>query len=340
MEFVEKYSDALTPYGKARVALVFHRLGDQGKADSYLDRALDGSRTDKITGVFWVPEKISWLWYNDSVEKHAFFIKTLLELRPKDSRIAGMVQWLLFNRKGNEWKSTRASAAAVYSLLDVLKVRGAIDEGDTYRIQWGGSEKTVQVDPLQWLAKPIRFSHLGTEISAKDGQALIDKKGPGIAFASMTWIYSTEQLAKASSSGLMDLQRSFFRRVKEGGNSVLKPIRSGDVVNVGDEIEVQLKISTKSQFEYVHLKDPKAAGMEADTLLSGWKWDQLSRYEEPRDSLTNFFMSWVPHGEYLLRYKLRPTTPGKYRIGPAVLQSMYAPEMTAYSDGFQILVEP
>ena len=30
-----------------------------------------------------------------------------------DPRIPGLVQWLLFNRQGNEWKSTKASAAAI-----------------------------------------------------------------------------------------------------------------------------------------------------------------------------------------------------------------------------------
>jgi uncharacterized protein YfaS (alpha-2-macroglobulin family) len=108
---------------------------------------------------------------------------------------------------------------------------------------------------------------------------------------------------------------------------------------VGEQIEVQIKINTRSQFEYMHLKDVKAAGFEAETLLSGWKYDPLWFYEEPRDSLTNFFIDWLPHGEYILRYRLRPTKPGIYRIGAATLQSMYAPEMTAHSSGFIIKVE-
>ena len=147
-------------------------------------------------------------------------------------------------------------------------------------------------------------------------------------------MYSTDQVPQASEPGMLELSRAFYRRVKEGEDYHLKPLASGDTVNVGDEIEVQLKINTRSQFEYVHLKDPKAAGFEAETLLSGWKYDPLWFYEEPRDSLTNFFMSWVPHGEYILRYRLRPTKPGTYRVGAATLQPMYAPEMSAHSDGF------
>ena len=36
--------------------------------------------------------------------------------------------------------------------------------------------------------------------------------------------------------------------------------------------------------------------------------------------------------------RLRPTKPGTYRIGAATLQPMYAPEMSAHSDGFIIKV--
>jgi hypothetical protein len=250
-----------------------------------------------------------------------------------------MVQWLLFNRKGNEWKSTKASAAAIFSLLDVLRSRGALKQGDKFAVSWGDSKEAAAVQPFDWLEKPLRWTKYGAEVGAKSGTATISKEGPGLGFASLTWIYTSDQLAKASAPGMINVERKFFLRKKKGDEYHLTPIAAGDTVKVGDQIEVQLKINTRSQFEYVHLKDPKIAGFEAEELLSGWKWDQLGRYEEPRDSLTNFFISWLPHGEYVLRYRLKPTSAGKYRLGAAVLQSMYAPEMSAHSDGFTLNVE-
>jgi len=340
-DYADKHTDALTPFGRGYAAYVYWRLGEKAKADLYLARALDGVRTDPIAGTYWAPEKISWLWYNDTVEKHAFFLRTLLTMKPKDPRIPGMVQWLLFNRKGNEWKSTKASAAAIYSLLDVLKSRGALDKGDSFQITWGGTEtEALRVEPFDWLAKPVRMSFTGAEIRESHGKAVIDKTGPGFAFASLTWIYSTDKPPKASGPGMMEVERTYFRRDKNGDGYKLFPLKAGDAVAVGDQIEVRLTVKTRSQFEYVHLKDPRGAGFEGEELRSGWKWDLLSRYEEPRDSLTNFFIDWLPHGEYKLAYRVRPTTPGTYRIGAAVLQSMYAPEMTAHSDGMILKVRP
>lgn len=339
VDYADKHAAAMTPFGKAYAAYVYWRLGEKDKGDLYLSRALDGARQDPIAGVYWTPEKISWLWYNDTVEKHAFFLRTLLALKPHDPRVPGLVQWLLFNRKGNEWKSTKASAAAIYSLLDVLKSRGALDKGDSFLVSWGGRKETAKVEPYDWLEAPLRYTKGPEALGPSDGTATIAKQGPGLAFASLTWIYTTDRPVKASADGMMNLTRRFFLREKAGDGYKLKPLSSGDTVSVGDQIEVHLTVNTRSQFEYVHLKDPKLAGFEAEELTSGWKWDLLSRYEEPRDSLTNFFMDHVPHGEYVLKYRLRPTIAGRFRLGAAVLQSMYAPEFTAHSDSFSLSVK-
>ncbi|MFH1313224.1 MAG: alpha-2-macroglobulin family protein [Candidatus Eisenbacteria bacterium] len=336
--FLDRYIYAMTPFGKAYLAYTHLRLGNKARAGELLDMAMDGAREDPVAGVYWAPEKYSWVWYSDTVEKHAFMLRTLQELRPEDERIPGMVRWLLFSRKGTVWKSTKASVAAVYALLDHLNQRGALASDETFIARWGEKTHSVVVKADDWLDEPIRWQETGFEVTPEMSSATVEKEGPGIAFASLTWTYSTDELPEASQPGMLELGRKFYRRVKEGDAYHLKPIESGGEVAVGDEVEVQLKINTRSQFEYMHLKDLKAAGFEAETLLSGWKHDALGFYEEPRHSLTNFFISWLPHGEYILRYRLRPTKPGVYRIGAATLQSMYSPEMTAHSAGFVIKV--
>ena len=339
VQFLEKNIHALTQFGKAYLAYTYSHLGDAKRANEVLDMALDGSREDPIAGVYWTPEKYSWVWYSDTLEMHAFLLRTLEALRPEDKRIDGMVQWLLFNRKGTVWKSTKASVAAVYALLDTMDKKGSLVADENFKIEWGQTTDAVTVAADDWLEKPLRWQKQGFEISSAFQSATVKKDGPGVSFASLNWTYSTDEIPQASQAGMLELARAFYQRVKEGDDYHLKPLSSGGTVKVGDEIEVQLKVNTHAQFEYLHLKDPKAAGFEAETLLSGWKYDPLSFYEEPRDSLTNFFMSWLPHGEYILRTRLRPTKAGTYRIGAATLQPMYAPEMSAHSDGFVINVE-
>jgi len=330
----------MRPLPKAYVAYTHFRLGNETRAQEILDMALDGAREDPIVGVYWAPEKYSWVWYSDTVEKHAFFLRALQDMRPDDERLPGLVKWLLFNRKGNVWKSTKASAAAVYALLDYMRQRGALSGDEIFKVGWGGETYSAVVEADEWLEEPLRWEERGFEIGDDGLSASVEKDGPGTAFASLTWIYSTDQVPEASGEGLLQLDRRFYRRVKEGDEYHLKPISSGGGVAVGDQVEVHLKINSRSRFEYMHLKDMKASGFEAERLLSGWRYDPLGFYEEPRNSLTNFFLSRLPYGEYILRYRLRPTKPGVYRIGAATLQSMYAPEMTAHSAGFVIRVIP
>jgi uncharacterized protein YfaS (alpha-2-macroglobulin family) len=161
-----------------------------------------------------------------------------------------------------------------------------------------------------------------------------------MAFASATWHFSTEKMPDKGEGDLFAVERSYFRRVKSGDEVVLKPLAEGAALAVGDEIEVQLSIRARHPAEYVHLRDPRPSGCEPVTLVSGYKWDLgLVRYEEIRDSGTNFFMEWLPQGEYTLRHRLRCAMAGTFKAAPATLQSMYAPEFAAYSAGHLITIQ-
>jgi hypothetical protein len=96
--------------------------------------------------------------------------------------------------------------------------------------------------------------------------------------------------------------------VKVGSEVTLVPIAGSATIAVGDEVEVQLSLRAKAAAEYVHLRDPRPAGLEPDRPESGWKWDLgVSRYEETRDSGANFFFENLPAGEYTAR--LRANSP-------------------------------
>ena len=139
---------------------------------------------------------------------------------------------------------------------------------------------------------------------------------------------------------LFGVERSYFLRTKRGDEVVLKPLAEGVPLAVGDEVEVHLSIRARHQAEYVHLRDPRPSGCEPVTLTSGYKWDLgIIRYEEIRDSGTNFFVEWLPQGEYTLKHRLRCAMAGTFKAAPATLQSMYAPEFAAYSAGHVLTIE-
>ncbi len=87
------------------------------------------------------------------------------------------------------------------------------------------------------------------------------------------------------------------RRARPAGEVVLEPLAPGAPLAVGDEVEVHLTLTSRVAAEYVHLRDPRPAGLEPDRSESGWRWDLgVVRYEESRDSGANFFFETLPAG--------------------------------------------
>ncbi|MFA6091855.1 MAG: alpha-2-macroglobulin family protein [Elusimicrobiota bacterium] len=338
LESAVRRPEALSRLGCAQAARAYAHLGEPAKSRVFLDRAMQGLVEDPVTGASWQPEKSSWRWYQDTVETHAFMLRTLQALLPEDPRISGLVRRLLFSRTGSRWRSTKDSAAAVYALLEYFQARGALEKGDDYSVKWGSLSERIQVKPEEALSKPLRWSR-GTAVVPELRTPQLRKSGSGTAFASLTHVYSTDAAVEASSSGLLEVRRGYYRRMKEGVGWRLVPLKPAESVHVGDEIEVRLELSARGDLEYAHLRDPRPAGFESSDLLSGWKWDGIERYEEPRDSAMEFFLPRLPRGEYTLSYRVRPTTPGSYHAGPAVLQSLYAPEFGAHSSDFRLTVE-
>jgi uncharacterized protein YfaS (alpha-2-macroglobulin family) len=64
----------------------------------------------------------------------------------------------------------------------------------------------------------------------------------------------------------------------------------------------------------------------------------MSWYEEIRDSGTNFFFERLPQGEYTFKYRIRAATAGDFKVAPATVQPMYAPEFAAYSTGAELQI--
>lgn len=329
-DYADAQSRFMTPLGQIYAAAVYHRLGDDVKAARYLNLVLSRMKQDELAGAYFAPEPQSWIWYNDTLTTQTVTLKTLLEMRPDSDKIDPMTQWLLFNRQVNDWTDSKAAAQAVFTLLDVMKAKGALSLPTTYNINWAGEQKTLKFEPFDW-TKDLQFTRSGSEITSAAFTAEVSKQSAMTDFASLSAVYQTSD-AKASPKGVINVSREYYLRKKQGDEVQLRPIKDLSEVTVGDEVDVRLTLSTNSAFEYVHLQDPKPAGFESEELLSGWEWGNVRFYRENRDAATNFFINWLPNGTVTLHYILRPTVPGKFHALPAQAQSMYAPEFGAHSD--------
>ena len=338
LAFSFKHWKEHTPYLKGYLSLTLKRMGREKDARLVFQSVMDSAKTKPDEGTFWQPEDRSWLWYQDTIESHAFALRTLTELEPKHQKRDGLVLWLLLNKKMNQWKSTRATAEVIYSLAHYMKKEETLGIREEAAVAVGPRTQSFVFEPDKYLGK-AQLVIPGTELGTKHATVSVDKKTKGVMFASATWHFSTDKLPAEGRGDFFRVARSYFKRENDGRQWVLKPLAEGTRLDPGDQIEVQLSLQSKHAAEYVHLRDPRAAGLEPENAVSRWKWDLgLAFYEETRDSGANFFFEQLPAGQYTFKYRLRANMAGTFRVGPATVQSMYAPEFAAYSAGHTITV--
>ena len=324
-----------SPMLKGQLALTLKRMGRPADAKLVWDSVMDSAKTDRDTGTSWAPEDRSWLWYNDTIETQAFALRAENELAPSDPRRAGLVQWLFLNKKLNQWKSTRATAEVIASVAKYLKREGALGLREDATVTVGGVKTSFVFEPDRYTGAKNQIVVRGDKLDPKTASTVIvEKESKGLAFASATWHFSTEKLPAEDRGDFFAVSRKYFKREATAAGFVLKPLAEGSPLSPGDEVEVQISLSSRHEAEYVHLRDPRAAGLEPENAVSRHRWDLgLAWYEETRDSGTNFFFERLPAGQYTFKYRLRANMSGVFRVGPATVQSMYAPEFAAYSAG-------
>ena len=330
----------LPPRIKLMLALTLHRSGRANDSATILGSVLDSAKTDPDLGTYWAPEDRAWLWYNDTGETQAFALRALSELRPKDPRREGLVQWLFLNKKLNHWSSTRATAEVIYSVMHHLRDAKGLGATEQLVLAIGPRQTTFSFDPARYSGKGNQVVVPGVDLKDSAlGRIAATNKGPNLAFVSATWYFATDRVPDKAEGDLFRVTRRYFKRENNGKEFVLKPLDGKSTIAVGEELEVQLAVTARHAAEYVHLRDPRPAGCEPPEQLSRWRWDLgLVRYEEPRDSGTNFFFERLPAGEYTLKYRLRAAVAGEFQAAPATLESLYAPEFAAYSQGRRLTI--
>jgi hypothetical protein len=118
------------------------------------------------------------------------------------------------------------------------------------------------------------------------------------------------------------------------------PIASGDRVESGALIQVELEVESDNNYTYLVFEDMKAAGCEPVEVRSGGNLQEgFYSHMELRDEKVAFFLRSIDQGKHLLRYRMRAEAPGVFHALPAVLYGMYVPELRGNSDEIVVGIE-
>jgi len=331
---------AMDTYQLAQSALILHRHGLHQKAMMMIGLLKDRAQAKEGIGMYWPSAESQLFWYQNDVERQCMLIEAFEEVAADTASVAAMKLWLMNHKQLNNWKTTKATAAACFTLLsgEAHQLR----EGTLPEVSLGG----VPVDSLVTTVVPepgtgYQKTYIsGEQVTPAMGSVELKNPNKTMTWAALHWQY-TEQLDRitAASNGLQ-LKKQLFLKQQRGNGDVLVPLNTSNVLKNGDLVTVRMEISTDRDMEYIHLKDMRASAFEPLNVQSGYRYRHgLGYYESTSDVATNFFISRLSRGSYVFEYDLRVSHSGSFSNGITSIQSFYAPEFAAHAEGMRVSVQ-
>lgn len=319
--------DLANRQSQGHLALALNRWNDKATATDIVNSIRERSVSDEELGMYWRDTELSLWWYRAPIETQAMMIEMFDEVAADAKAVEDCKVWLLKQKQTRDWKTTKATADAVYGLL--LRGTDLLASDALVEVKLGGEKVTpdlVEAGTGFYEQKFIR-----NEVVPAMGNITVTKSDKGVAWGGVHWQYLEDVSKVTPHEGTpLKLEKQLFKRTFTKAGPVLEPIRG--TVLVGDEIVVRVILRTDRDMEYIHLKDHRGSGTEPVNVLSKYKYqDGLAYYESTRDTATDFFIDYLPKGTYVFEYPLFVQHKGKYPSGLASVQCMYAPEFNSHS---------
>jgi len=170
---------------QAHLAVALKRFGDKKTAQAIMRSIKERSVTDEELGMFWRELELSWWWYRAPIETQAMMIEAFDEVMGDAEAVEDCRVWLLKQKQTQDWKTTKATADAIYALL----LRGAdmLASDALVEVSLGG----VTIKPEKGDAGTGFYEKrfVGPEIKPQLGQVTVKKVDQGVSWGSVHWQY-------------------------------------------------------------------------------------------------------------------------------------------------------
>jgi uncharacterized protein YfaS (alpha-2-macroglobulin family) len=320
---------------QGHLAVALKRFGDMETAQGIMASIKERSVSNEELGMFWRDLERSWWWYRAPIETQAMMIEAFDEVMNDREAVEDCKVWLLKQKQTQDWKTTKATADAVYALL--LRGSDLLASDALVEVELGGQK----IEPEDVEAGTGFYEQRFTrgEIKPRQGQITVKKVDDGVAWGSVHWQYLEDMSKITPHEGTpLKLTKQLYTKQHSQKGPVLQPVDGP--IEVGDELVVRIVLRTDRDMEYVHLKDYRGSGTEPVNVLAKYKYqDGLAYYESTRDTASHFFIDYLPKGTYVFEYSTRVQLRGKYQTGIAGIQCMYAPEFNSHSESLLLEVQ-
>ena len=321
---------------QGHIALAMKRLGDRETATAIGNSIRERSVSNEEMGTFWRDTEQQWWWYRAPIETQALMVELFDEVAGDAKMVEDCKVWLLKQKQTQNWKTTKATADAVYALL--LRGDNLLSSDALVEVKLG--DMPIRPENVEAGTGFYQERFGRGEVKPAMGTITVKKSDPGVSWGSVHWSY-LEDIAKITphSETPLTLEKALFRKVNTAKGPTLEKVDDANV-QVGDEVVVRVVLRTDRDLEYVHLKDHRGSGTEPVSVLSQYKIrDGFMYYESTKDTASHFFIDYLPKGTYVFEYSVRVQLRGQYQTGMANVQCMYAPEFSAHSQSIGLKVK-
>jgi len=284
--------EALNAYTRSLLALSAYYFHYDAKAKTLIENLENGVKRDERpdtsvliggqpenAGVMgtahWGEDGIYWRWSDGGVEATAFALRALLAIDPQNKLIEPVTNWLIKNRRGAQWSSTRDTAIVVLAMNDYLRVSGELKPELEYELIVNGkSIAKKKVSGADVFAAPSRFTVDPERVKDSNQIRIIRRNGDTpVYFAVEAKFFSLEEPITPAGNEIF-VKREYFKLV--GRPTLLKgyvydkeALPDGETVKSGERVETLITIEAKNNYEYLVFEDLKPAGFEAVEIRSG-----------------------------------------------------------------------
>jgi uncharacterized protein YfaS (alpha-2-macroglobulin family) len=331
----------MSSYGRALLLLILDAAADP--RGNELAAALVAEAQTKGELSWWALDRDPLLFdvADTSIEVTATALQALARRDPSNAVIDRAVRWLMLNRRGGYWHSTKQTAMALYGLVTVMQARNETAQPFSVDVYVNGTMAGTQSFTAASLTAPdpIVVSAAGRE--GTNTVRLVKQGGGTLYWSARATYYDTAGAQERSGSRQLAITRKYARLspVKVKDRIVYREEPFDGRMNPGDVLTVRITIAGSDDWRYLMVEDPLPAGVEAvqDTTAypmereDRWRWWWGSQVEY-RDNRTVFFQQEFPDGRAEFVYLVKAISSGEFRAVPAQVTPMYVPDVSASSE--------
>ncbi|MDF9829312.1 alpha-2-macroglobulin family protein [Parabacteroides sp. PF5-6] len=332
----EKHWDKLSLYGKGQVALLMHRNGKKEVAAEILAWLRKTVTTSEEMGMYWANNRRGFNFFTSPIEVHTQLMAAFREIAPDKDDTDRMKQWLLNQKRTQDWESVPATLNAIHALL--LTGSDWLNEENTITVTWAG--KSYRSADGEVATGYIKETLTGDAINTQAQTLTIRKEGEAPAWGAVYQQYFAPIDQVTAHKGVLNVEKKLFVETNNGKERQIRPVTESNPLKVGDKVIVRLTIRSDREMDYVFLKDLRSGAFEPAGQVSGATYrDGLWFYQAPKDVSENFYFQRLPKGTFVIEYPVYVSRSGEYAGGISTIQCLYAPEFVSHTEGSKINVK-